>query len=799
MKKSILYILFAVCLGYTNAQTVDSRVASTVAAAFVAAEEPCVSDMPLSLKHTFRDSDNNPRLYVFNIGTTGFVITSADMQYCPIVGYSLNGAFDTSAMPPSLISWLNSTVNDIAAVESCGNIPENIVADRKKWHSQWEAVAKGDYTSFSNRSGKGVSALVTTRWDQGAGYNNMCPTYPAGFNGANYNNHSYTGCVATAMAQIIRYHRYPSKGFARHSYTHSYYGYLSVDYDSTTYNYNMMPNTINYYSPSAQQQAVSQLCYHCGVAVNMNYENPGHTTGSGAYSTDVAEALKHFGYTEAFYRSHTPGSPQWDSLLVHDLDLGRPVYYSGNDGNYGHAFVCDGYNNSGQYHFNFGWSGSGDGFYSLSSVNGFNSSQAAVFNIYPSNLTEFHDTMYVAENGQGDGSSWANAFPNLNTVIKICGLYKRGNIWVKNGTYHGSAIDDAAFTMQSSVKIYGGFNGTEQSLDQRDLTVANSVMTGDGQRRVVDCAYNLTNAYIYNMTIANGRASDGAGISLYNGTRLEGCVIENNMATSAKGSALLVNSGTVFNCVVRNNNGVGVSLKEGRIVNSLIAHNNGNGISAGSSSGMQGCDIVCNSGVGVDNTSNTRIQNCVIWHNDSSLTTNDISRITFSAIEGFGETDSNSNFGISRINRPDDGIGPFFIAPDTTKGVSNTMGDWHLSSLSPLVNAGDTIRNGYYDPDLDGNGRKRGGRIDIGCYEHDPYVGIETPVETASLHIYPNPASTTLCIESTPGTVQIFDAMGRCVLNAETSEERTIVNVGKLQRGVYLIRINNTTSKFIKK
>ena len=793
MKRTLLSLLLLCAFATTFAQTVSIEKARSVAQQYIAIYEPELANAEIQNlpQLIYYDNYNSPVIYAFNIGNHGFILAGANRSFAPVVGYSLNGVFDSSRLPDNLKVWLDNYVEDVNAVKASATKSSEITRQQTAFQTEWKALENGDATFYTAKGGKAVDALVETRWDQGTGYNNYCPIY----NGS----HAVTGCVATAMAQIIRYHRYPSTGFYHRNYVHSAYGALSAHFDSTVYDYSQMPISVHYYSNAAQQHAVSQLCYHCGIAVRMNYQNPSHTSGSGAHSEDVPEALQFFGYFNSYYLGKSvQNSTYWDSLLRHDLDLGRPVYYSGSNSEGGHAFVCDGYRNNGTYHFNFGWSGYGDGFYSLTSVNGYSSGQGAVFNIIPSNLGPMNEVYYISSDGEGDGSGWNSAHPSINNAMTIMGMYKRGEIWVKNGTYCGDTNSDYAFTIPNGITIYGGFNGTEISIEERNLQNSATILSGDGKRAVLLSPNLTTSSRIYDITLANGLAETGAAAYIYNTLRLERCRITNNTVTDTEnGAAIYSREGSIYCCIFNNNHGGSLYNNLGLVKNCLFVHNDGFGIKADGGS-IDGSDIVCNRGTGIINN-NVKIRNSIIWRNDSSLSNNNISQISFSAIEGFGEKDSNSNFGISHINRPDNCTGPFFVNPDTTVGPTNNLGDWRLSSLSPLVNAGDTIRTGSYVIDLAGGNRFRSGRTDIGCYEQDPYVGIETPVETASLHIYPNPASTTLCIESTPGTVQIFDAMGRCVLNAETSEERTIVNVGNLQRGVYLIRINNITSKFIKK
>ncbi len=269
------------------AQTVDYNKARIVAEHYIAINEPEMAGLSVDVtpEMIYTDYSGTPVMYVFNIGDTGFIIAGANKSFSPIVGYSFNGSYDSERLPENLKAWLEGYVEDVSAVKSSSQKNADILAAQNEFQAEWKALEHSDASYYAAKGGKAVSALVETRWDQGAGYNNYCPAYSGSYDG-----HSVTGCVATAMAQIIRYHRYPNVGYSRRSYSHAYYGQLSADFDLAYYDYTKMPITVNAYSNSEYQNAVSLLCYHCGVAVKMNYQNPQHTSGSGAHSESVTEA-----------------------------------------------------------------------------------------------------------------------------------------------------------------------------------------------------------------------------------------------------------------------------------------------------------------------------------------------------------------------------------------------------------------------------------------------------------------------------------------------------------------------------
>lgn len=788
--KNILFVLTATLfLSVAQAQNVGIDDAKSAAQNFLAAAEPSHTFNHLSLYQTIKDNNGIDVMYVFNIDDYGFIIMGADRMYDPLVGYSFNGIYDSTIAAPNLKSWLNGFAQDVEAVRNSVTKNNAFISFHKECQRKWDDLLTGNTDQLASKSSKGVPTLIETKWDQGGGYNNYCPAYSQGPHG-----HSHTGCVATAMAQIIRYHKYPTTGFSRYSYTHQYFGRQYAAYDSVTFDYQKMPVSVNSGSPQSQQHNVSLLCYYCGVGVKMNYLNPYYTSGSGAHSQDVPDAFKFFGYANAYYMMKPTESSLWDSLLRNELDNARPVYYSGSDSEGGHAFIVDGYRDNGTYSFNFGWSGYGDGYFTISFAGGFSSTQAAVLNIIPSGLTALGDTIYIAADGEGGGSSWEDANPNLHDAIPMAKLCNKKTIWVKGGTYYGNLSSDYAFVMESKIKIYGGFKGTESSLDERDSTIK-SILNGGGKRGVLYASHLVTNAAIYDMTLSGGYAKDGAGANINSSFRMERCTIENNTAT--EGAALLANNNIVYNCHIINNHGIGVSLtNNSSLRNSLIAHNDGDGLYL-ENSNISGCDIVCNNGTGIINDNADRIRNSVVWNNKTQLSSNNLSNVFFCAIEGLEQPDSNSNFGIEHENRPSSGNGPMFMNPVLTMGISDELGDWHISSRSPLVDAGDTNRSGVYKYDLDGANRFRNGRVDIGCHEYVPGNDI-TCVETTNISIYPNPATSTITVTGIDGTVVIYDIMGKKIKTTHTSDGSATIDVSSLPNGIYVIHAGTTSTKFVK-
>jgi len=330
---------------------------------------------------------NAPLFYVFTPDAgTGFVIVAGDDVVTPVLGYSTEGAFQTTNFPPNLRAWLENYEDQIGfAISMKLNATLEIT-------STWDRYASANQDSKAGTNGtSGVNPLITQKWDQSPFYNDLCPY------DNQYQERAVTGCVATAMAMVMKFHNYPPSGMGFHSYNHQKYGTLSANFGGTQYNWSAMPNSV-----TSANQAVATLMYHCGVAVDMGY-NVGSQGGSGAYVVSggipnvpcVENALKtYFGYAptlQGLTRSNYT-EPQWIALLKADLNAGRPIIYAGEGSGGGHCFICDGYNDSDFFHFNWGWSGMNDGYYQINALNpgsvgtgggtgGFNSGQEAVTGI----------------------------------------------------------------------------------------------------------------------------------------------------------------------------------------------------------------------------------------------------------------------------------------------------------------------------------------------------------------------------------------------------------------------------------
>ena len=235
----------------------------------------------------------------------------------------------------------------------------------------WEALRSG-VAPYEHQRDE-VKPLIATHWGQRAPYNEQCPA------------NCLAGCVATTMAQIMKYWECPRTGSGSHSYYHPTYGSQTVIFSNYEYDWDYMTDIV-YTTDSAQvRQAVSTLMRHCGVAVDMNYD----VEVSLALSQDALEAMSnYFRYnlaqllTRSAYTDAT-----WTNMLKADLEAGRPIYYLGRNEDGGHAFLCDGYEYYNHFHFNWGWDGYCDGYYYLGSLNtlsgDYSLSQMAIIGLEP--------------------------------------------------------------------------------------------------------------------------------------------------------------------------------------------------------------------------------------------------------------------------------------------------------------------------------------------------------------------------------------------------------------------------------
>ena len=327
-------LLYAAPVGLSQAQQQASKFVNNAVASKMMRKAPGKS---LTLVYS-ASRGKDKTLYVFNRqSNSGYVIISGDDRTVPVLGYSDRGSFSLTDAPDNLRAWLKGYERQIGYLLS---------------HPQLQNSARLYGT------GNAVEPLLgNIAWDQGDPYNKKCPSGCP------------TGCVATAMGQVMYYNRWPEKGVGSHSYLSKDLGQtLSADFGNTTYRWDDMTPTLTTASSSAAIDAVSTLLYQVGVSVDMQYSSQ----GSGALPSLMAPALvKYFNYDKActlLMRDYYT-TDEWEQILRSELDARRAVLYGGfTANNEGHSFVCDGYDAKGYFHINWGWSGDSNGYFLLAAL-----------------------------------------------------------------------------------------------------------------------------------------------------------------------------------------------------------------------------------------------------------------------------------------------------------------------------------------------------------------------------------------------------------------------------------------------
>lgn len=392
--------------------------------------------------------DDQPAIYVFSNSGQGFILVSADDALTPVLGYSEVGSFTAPGENPNFDGFLSEYLDQVKYVRT------NLMDATSDIQNQWNSLINGEYDHSVLADTTTVDPLITTMWDQGFPYNEFCPTTSTG-------EHAVTGCVATAMSMIMNYYKYPITGSGQHSYNAPGFGTQTANFGATTYGWDELQNTMG--SSSGQGiPAIATLMYHAGVSVNMGY-GTGSSGGSGAYSSDVPYALKtYFKYSSTVQYVQRSGYTvtNWENMLIEQLNANKPIYYSGQSPDGGHAWVCDGYQKIGtaqMFHFNFGWSGLDNGYYTSSNPNGFTTSQGIVRNIVPATGYPYGCTSKTLQMFKGsieDGSGPLALYNNdlgctwlidpVDTVNAITATFVRFDVSASDTLYFYDGPDASA-------------------------------------------------------------------------------------------------------------------------------------------------------------------------------------------------------------------------------------------------------------------------------------------------------------------------------------------------------------------
>ena len=370
-------------------------------------------------------------------------MVSADDCARPVIAYSITGGLLHGQLPVQLSERMEAY---------CGLIAEGLhqqVQASPAIVSQWEQLIDG----IGNKKGENddrVGPLLETHWHQDGGYALLTP------------QHTPTGCAATAQAQMMRYWRYPAFGHGRDTYNCPPYGAQSADFSHTLYDWAGMPEQVTTDTPYEQQLAVSTLMYHVGVSLHMGYAPEGSgAAGLVGYpgTPSIDNSLKdHFYFSpnmRPIFRTDGYTDQQWADSLIAELRLLHPIVYCGVAPEGGHGFVCDGFEyRDGQayFHFNFGWSGNGDGYYTVDDIcpnvsptgqvgatYHFNQSNQALLGAVPDYGLHVSDTLLTFSR---DGGNRQLLFCSIDTSTSSWSVYA-DQPWVtiqRNGVDHVGAI-----------------------------------------------------------------------------------------------------------------------------------------------------------------------------------------------------------------------------------------------------------------------------------------------------------------------------------------------------------------------
>ncbi len=410
LKISIFFILFFSFYSI-QAKNVELKIAKQVAKN-IFSEKTGLSKNQLNIRNIQPIESNKETVFwIMNFSPKGFIIVSAEDNTEPILGYGLDSNFNMDDAPPGLLFLLDSFKEEI-----------KIIKDKKlkggdKVKKKWADYSSQNYTGLKSYSSG--DWLLETEWNQNYPYNQYCPQISGGM--SMFNGHAPVGCTAVALAQIV--HHWGCRVYTEN--TASYYWQqqnLSVNFCEQNYDWEAM-------NPTSADDDNAMLLFHSGVSVEADY-GPNATSASSSKAKIALQTYFGFNTNGLKYKNNFTNS-EWVNKLKADIDAGRPIYYRGdNNGAAGHAWVVDGYDNNDYFHCNWGWGGSYNGFFSLTSLNptsyyNLTFHQGAITGIEPilNNCPEISDTdeichpTYSINNlPQGASVTWSCDNTNIHMV-----------------------------------------------------------------------------------------------------------------------------------------------------------------------------------------------------------------------------------------------------------------------------------------------------------------------------------------------------------------------------------------------
>lgn len=450
-----------------------------------------------------RGSSAQTAFYVFNQGNSSYAIVSGDDRMKPILAYSHTGAFVIENIPSNIKALLTAYHDFYSQLDKQQNWPKPL------------------NTRSANSFSEEVQPLLgDINWNQDEPYFNLCPE----ING----ERSVTGCVATAMAMVMKYFEYPQKGIGSHSYKTPSGIECSFDFGATSFDWgNMLPQYVSGKYTDAQGKAVAELMYACGVAVDMDYS----PDGSGAYSGIVADALiKYFGYNKnmGYVSRNYFNTQEWMDMVKKELNEKRPILYNGASQEVGHEFVLDGYDKNNLVHVNWGWGGMNNGYFELASLEptspgigggsgmggGFIFEQGMITGMQP----ESESTSYTSYFSLGELKSSKSSFSQNESfdltavnIYNITSTFQKGEIGIILEDKDGIQHPIKTFPLEEEINTNYGF----ETLSLNAITIPTEIKEGTytlylGTKEVRENQYNRVRHTIgceaeYILTIENGQ------------------------------------------------------------------------------------------------------------------------------------------------------------------------------------------------------------------------------------------------------------------------------------------------------
>jgi hypothetical protein len=513
--KTIIFTLCILVASCMFANPVDVKTASLVAENYYNSNAKVkANDLSLTYQEITSTGDT-AIFYVFNINRSdGWIIVAATDASYPVLGYSPSGNYSKQDQPPAFIYWMEGYKNQIL------DIIRRRIPPTTEINAEW-ATYKSLKGGSSNKSPLTVGPLLSTTWNQGQYYNAWCP------------GGCPTGCVATAMAQIMKYWNYPAIGTGDHCYQHPAYGQICANFGNTTYNWSAMPNNV-----TSSNTAVATLMYHCGVSVNMDYcQNGSNASGAwvltndhiGYHPNSAQNAYPtYFGYSsntlQGLMRSGYSDSYWINNILKPELDAAkpRPIQYAAweNNGQSAHTWVCDGYNSNNQFWMNWGWGPNGNnGWFTVNNLtpgsHNYDENHQVLIGIRPNKADLIpvsqslssssiqagsNATAYCAEDNQGTLSAGANVVSIHLSSNNVLTPGSNGDTWIGEISIPNVAANSCSNVYSGSIQIPAGTSAGNYYV----------FFSADGGQAVTE--YNELN----NFTSVQITVSAGSGSSLPN-------------------------------------------------------------------------------------------------------------------------------------------------------------------------------------------------------------------------------------------------------------------------------------------